>query len=79
MCCGKDNCCSVDSIVSVDERGQLVLPKDVREKYDIKAGEKLALVSWGKDDSCCIALIKADKMSKMAKDFLGPMADEINK
>jgi antitoxin PrlF len=32
-------------MVSVDERGQMVLPKDLREKANIKAGDKLAVVS----------------------------------
>jgi len=27
----KDGCCRVESIVSVDERGQMVLPKEIRE------------------------------------------------
>jgi AbrB family looped-hinge helix DNA binding protein len=35
----------VESIVSVDERGQMVLPKDIREKAKIRPGDKLAVVS----------------------------------
>ena len=30
---GKEmNCCKVESIISVDERGQMVLPKELRDK-----------------------------------------------
>ena len=38
--------CRVESIVSVDERGQMVLPKDAREKAGIHPGDKLAVISW---------------------------------
>ncbi len=36
-------------MTSVDERGQMVLPKDVRDKANIKPGDKLAVVSWAVD------------------------------
>ncbi len=28
------SCCNVEAVVSVDERGQMVLPKEIREKAD---------------------------------------------
>ena len=68
----KENCCNVESVVTVDERGQMVLPKEVREKANIKAGDKLAVVSMEKDGKfCCISLIKADNLSGAVKDMLG--------
>lgn len=71
-------CCGVEGLVSVDERGQMVLPKDVREKLGIKAGDKLAVVTMRRGgDVDCVALIKADKLSGMVKTFLGPIADDI--
>ena len=41
-CCASDmmSCCKVESIVSVDERGQMVLPKEIRERAKIGAGDK---------------------------------------
>lgn len=79
--CTGMGCCQVESVVSVDERGQLVLPKELREKAGIKAGDKLAVVSWEKEGSvCCISLIKAEGLAGMVKDFLGPvMGDILNK
>ena len=68
----KESCCNVESVVTVDERGQMVLPKEVREKANIKAGDKLAVVSMEKDGKfCCISLIKADNLSGAVKDMLG--------
>jgi DNA-binding transcriptional regulator/RsmH inhibitor MraZ len=33
----ESGCCRVEALVSVDERGQVVLPKELREKAGIKA------------------------------------------
>jgi antitoxin PrlF len=69
--------CRVDSLVSVDERGQMVLPKELRLKAGIQAGEKLAVVCHEKDgEVCCISLIKVDQLSGMVKDILGPLMKE---
>lgn len=71
-------CCKVESVVSVDERGQMVLPKEVREKAGIKAGDKLALISWERDGrTCCISLVKTEEFTDMVKSALGPMLQEI--
>lgn len=72
------SCCKVESIVSIDERGQMVLPKNLREKAKIRPGDKLAIVSWDKDgEICCFYLIKADSLGERVRDFLGPMMKEI--
>lgn len=69
--------CRIESVLSVDERGQMVLPKDVRERAGIRTGDKLALISWEKNGSiCCLALMKADDLSGMVKDVLGPILNE---
>jgi AbrB family looped-hinge helix DNA binding protein len=74
------NCFKVNSIISVDDRGQMVLPKDVREKANIRPGDKLALVSWEMNgEVCCLALIKTDELAGMVKDMLGPMMTEMAK
>ena len=76
--CGKMSCCKVEALVSVDERGQMVLPKELRERAGIRTGDKLALVSWEKDGKvCCFTLIKAEDFGDMVKGFLGPMMKEV--
>ncbi len=76
--CGKMSCCKVEALISVDERGQMVLPKEIREKAEIHTGDKLALVSWEKDGKvCCFTLIKANEFGDMVKGLLGPMMKEV--
>ena len=71
-------CCKVESLVGVDERGQMVLPKEIRDKANINAGDKLALISWKKEGSiCCLSLIKAEDLTDMIKGMLGPMMKEV--
>ncbi len=74
------SCCRVESVVSVDERGQMILPKEIREKAKIQAGDKLAVITWEKNEEvCCIFLIRAADFADSIKDMLGPMMDEITK
>ena len=71
---GSGSCCHVTSLVSVDERGQMILPKEIRERAGIQAGDKLALVACEKDGAfCCLTLIKAGELGGMVKEMLGPM------
>ena len=71
-------CCKVEAMVSVDERGQMVLPKELRGKAGIRAGDKLAITSWEKDGAiCCISLTRADDLTNMVKATLGPVMKEI--
>jgi AbrB family looped-hinge helix DNA binding protein len=72
------SCCKVESVISVDDRGQMVLPKEIRDKAKIRAGDKLAVICWEKDGGvCCISLIKAEDFTEMVKGVLGPMMKEI--
>lgn len=69
--------CRVEAVLGVDERGQMVLPKDVRERAGIRTGEKLALISCERDGKvCCLTLIRAGELSGMVKGILGPLFGE---
>jgi antitoxin PrlF len=74
--CGEQCCYQVSSVVTVDARGQTVLPKDVRERLGIAAGEKLAVIiheTTGKP--CCFSMIKVNDLSMMVS---GPLGKAIN-
>ena len=77
-CCREASCCQVDAVVAVDARGQIVLPKEVREKVKINAGDKFVLVSMmSEGELCCLTLIKAERFNDSVKSFLGPVIKEI--
>ncbi len=81
-CCAsgdkESSCCRIESLISVDERGQMVLPKDIRDRANIKAGDKLALISFEKGgEICCLTLIKADNLADQVKGFLGPVMRDV--
>ena len=64
----------IEGVVSVDERGQMVLPKEARVKADIQAGDKLALVAWRKGGRvCCFTLIKVDEMGEMLRELVSSL------
>ena len=68
------SCCNVEAVVSVDERGQMVLPKEIRAKAGIKAGDKLAIIAMRQDGRvCCLSLIRVEALAGMVKSMLGPV------
>lgn len=72
------SCCKVEALITVDERGQMVLPKNIREKANIRAGDKLALTCWEKDGKvCCISLTKAEDLAEMVKNMLRPVMKDV--
>jgi antitoxin PrlF len=85
-CCGPTSCgpagtegggFKVESLIAVDDRGQMVLPKELRDKAKIGAGDKLAVVTWEKEGKvCCLSLIKAEELTGMVRDLLGPLMGE---
>lgn len=81
-CCGPEgkalSGCRVESLVAVDERGQMVLPKELRDRAGIRGGDKLALISWEREGAvCCLSLVKVEEFSGMVKGVLGPLMGEL--
>ena len=68
----------VESVVSVDERGQMVLPKEVREKAQILPGDKLVIINGEREGKiCCIMLVKVEELVEAVKEKLSPVLSEI--
>ena len=85
-----NSCCNVEAVVSFDERGQLVIPKDLRKKFGLNPGDKFALISCVQDQGacgtgdsestpnlCCFTLVSTSHFEGMIKQTLGPMFSEI--
>jgi antitoxin PrlF len=70
--------CRVESLVTVDDRGQMVLPKELRERAVIRGGDKLAVISWEKEGAvCCLSLVKVEEFSEMVRSVIGPLMGEL--
>lgn len=76
---GKEStCCKVESLVTVDERGQMVLPKEIRDAACIRPGDKLFVIPWKKDNKvCCITLVRTEEFADAVKNKLGPILKDI--
>ncbi|MBO6026767.1 MAG: AbrB/MazE/SpoVT family DNA-binding domain-containing protein [Bacteroidales bacterium] len=54
-------------VVKVGERGQIVIPKDAREKYDIKPGDSLMVLG----DQKGIAMLKTEVFQSIINQAMG--------
>jgi len=73
-------CYKVEAMITVDERGQMVLPKDVRQRAGIEPRDKLALTTIERDGKiCCILLTKADDLAQVVQSTLGAATQTLNK
>jgi len=71
-------CCKVDAVVTIDSKGQIVLPKDIREKAKLNPNDKLAIIALEKDgELCCLMMIKAEKLGDAVNKTLGPVIKKI--
>ena len=57
--------------VKVGERGQIIIPKEARETFDIKAGDTLIVLG---DEKWGIAVTKSDVLQKYASDVFAKIA-----
>ncbi len=76
----EDDTCRIDAVVTMDAKGQFVLPKDLREKANIKPNDKIALIASEKDgEVCCIMMVKAERLVGAVTKTLGPLVRSLNK
>lgn len=68
------SCCRIEALVSVDAKGQILLPKELRERIGVRSGDKLAVIVCESEDKAPrLTLIKADEFAEIAREMLGPM------
>lgn len=67
-------CCRIEALISMDARGQILLPKDVRKKVGWKPGIKLAVITYESGEGFSrITLAEAEEFMETARQMLGPM------
>jgi AbrB family looped-hinge helix DNA binding protein len=70
----KRECCKIDAVVNVDAKGQIVLPKDLRQRANLRPNDKLAVMAFERDGSvCCFMMVKADTLGDSVKKMLAPI------
>lgn len=73
-----NSCYEIEAVVSFDERGQLVLPKDLRKKFKLNAGEKFLLASCSDSKGlCCLTLVKTNSINHLVGNVLNPFVQKI--
>jgi antitoxin PrlF len=72
------DCCRIDAVITMDVKGQIVLPKDLREKANFKPNDKIAVVACEKQgEVCCIMMVKADRLVGAVTKALGPLLKSV--
>jgi len=59
-------------VVTVAERGQIVIPKEARDHFNIKPGDKLLVMG---DIKRGIGIVKAEKMKEFAEKLMGAIGE----
>jgi antitoxin PrlF len=80
MCCGRTSPgnCKVEAIVAVDARGQMVLPKPLRDALGVGPHDKLAVVSWKMNGRvCCLTLLRSDELADAVRTTYGPLLNDL--
>jgi AbrB family looped-hinge helix DNA binding protein len=68
----------VDAVVNIDARGQMVLPKEIRDRFGLKSEDKLAVVTWVRGGkACCLTLLKVDELADAVRKTYGPVLKDI--
>lgn len=60
-------------VCKVGEKGQIVIPKEARDVFDIKPGDSLLMLG---DTNQGIALVKTDIFQAVADTILNPKKDD---
>jgi len=72
--------CRIDAVITMDVKGQIVLPKDLREKANFKPNDKIAVVACEKEgEVCCIMMIKAERLAGAVTKTLAPLLKGVTK
>lgn len=76
---GNPATCQIEAVLSIDSRGEIMIPKDFRKRANIQDGDKLALLSWmNRDEICCLALIRADNLSSGGSGLMHSLLADIH-
>ncbi|MET1125171.1 MAG: HgcAB-associated protein [Archaeoglobaceae archaeon] len=69
----------IESILTIDSKGQILLPKELRERANLKPGDRLAVITGcdEKGEICCFILVKAEILDEVVGRAIAPMLREV--
>jgi len=71
-----EECCKIEAVVTLDAKGQILLPKVLRERARLNAGDKLAIVAMERDNKfCCFVMVKTEALGGTVKNMLGTLIE----
>ncbi|MFX0073281.1 MAG: HgcAB-associated protein HgcC [Candidatus Hermodarchaeota archaeon] len=83
VCCdSKDitSCCKVEAVVTVDNKGQILFPKELRMSAKLEPDDKMVAITLrGNTESPIIVLVKAEMFGDIINNFLGPVMKDLFK
>lgn len=72
-----NKCCRIEAVVTMDAKGQIVLPKDLRERARLSPGAKLAIAALeSKGTVCCFVMVKVEALGDTVKNMVGEIFEE---
>ena len=65
----------IEAVLTVDSKGQILLPKELREKTGIKAGDRLVAIAGcdEKGEVCCLILVRAEIIDEGLRNVVAPL------
>lgn len=69
----------IEAILTIDSKGQILLPKELREKAKLKAGDRLVAIAGCDEEGeiCCFILVKAEILDNEVSRIISPMLREV--
>lgn len=69
----------IEAILTIDSKGQILLPKELREKASLKPGDRLVTIAGCDEEGqiCCFILLKGEVVDEEVRKVISPMLKEM--
>ena len=71
----EENAHTLFAVTKIDDRGQVVIPKDIRDSLGWSKNEKIAIITRKNPEgkSCCVMLVHVDSLADYIKGFVNTL------
>ncbi|NMC07937.1 MAG: AbrB/MazE/SpoVT family DNA-binding domain-containing protein [Candidatus Lokiarchaeota archaeon] len=66
---------SLFAVTKIDDRGQIVIPKEIRDSLGWNKNERIAMLTRknAEGKACCVMLVHVDSFEDSIKEFVGKL------